>query len=297
MLSFKELCIEDRDNITKYTLNSLCASCDVSFSSLMSWKFMYDTRYAIIEDFLVFRYHDGNNVTYMIPIGNSTDIEHVIDLLIEDAQKEGYPFRMLASESYLAEKMNASQLNRFSLSCDHNYSEYIYKRENLATLKGSKYQSKRNHVNKFNNTYSSWKYKELTPELVSDCLYMEKEWYKANIDKDPKSIEMERQALTFALNHFQDTGALGGVLCVENKIAAFTLGCPINNNTFDVQFEKADTQFEGAYTVINQLFVQHLPEKFDYINREEDLGLEGLRHAKLSYHPIKMLNRCMMTLK
>ncbi|MGP1448031.1 MAG: DUF2156 domain-containing protein [Candidatus Limimorpha sp.] len=297
MIPFKDLCLEDRDTILKYTLPSQNASCDLSFSSLMAWKFMYDTQFAIIEDFLVFRYHDGIKTAYMIPIGTGNDIEPVINLLIEDAKLHGFPFLMLASHNYLNKKLTEKQMERFSFSCNRNLSEYVYNREDLALLKGSKYQAKRNHVNKFRNTYSKWEYKVLTPELVGDCLSMEKEWYQANIDKDSESIELERRALTFTLHHIQDTGALGGVLCVDCQIAAFTLGCPINYETFDVQFEKADTKFEGAYTVINQLFVQHLPEKYIFINREEDLGLEGLRHAKSSYHPVKMLDRCMMTLK
>ena len=126
---------------------------------------------------------------------------------------------------------------------------------------------------------------------------MEAEWCKANNCHEQEALAAERQSLTYALNHFEQLGLTGGVLHVSGKIAAFTFGMPINNQTFDVCIEKANTEIEGAYTMINYEFVNHIPEQYIYINREEDLGIEGLRKAKMSYHPEILLEKCMAILK
>ena len=96
---------------------------------------------------------------------------------------------------------------------------------------------------------------------------------------------------SYALHHFDSLGLIGGGLRVDNEIIAFSFGAPINHNTFGVHVEKADVNFDGAYTVINQEFASHLPEQYTYVNREEDLGIPGLRQAKLSYQPTILLEK------
>jgi hypothetical protein len=108
---------------------------------------------------------------------------------------------------------------------------------------------------------------------------------------------VERKALTYALRHFEELGLQGGMLRVEGKIVAFTYGMPINYDTFGVHVEKADTTFDGSYAMINYEFANHIPEQYIYLNREEDLGIEGLRKAKLSYHPVLRLEKFMAHLK
>lgn len=102
-------------------------------------------------------------------------------------------------------------------------------------------------------------------------------------------MQDERRFMTVALSHMEELGLTGGVLHVNGRIAAFTFGAPINDETFDTCVEKADTDIEGSYTMINYEFANHIPEQYIYVNREEDLGLEGLRKAKLSYQPETIL--------
>ena len=99
--------------------------------------------------------------------------------------------------------------------------------------------------------------------------------------------------MVFALNNFDALGLTGGAIQVENEIVAFTYGSPINNYTFGVHVEKADTRFDGIFNMINREFVSRLPEQYRYINREEDLGIPGLRKAKLSYQPAILLEKNM----
>lgn len=137
---------------------------------------------------------------------------------------------------------------------ERDYFDYIYLREDLATLRGKKYQSKRNHINNFKKRYS-YEYVPITPDIVPQCLKLECKWYKANNgDNDEEELNDERRSLTYALHHFDSLGLIGGALRVDNEIIAFSFGAPINHNTFGVHVEKADVNFDGAYTVINQEF-------------------------------------------
>ena len=125
-----------------------------------------------------------------------------------------------------------------------------------------------------------------------EIFIMECKWYKANNgDNDEEELNDERRSLTYALHHFDSLSLIGGALRVDNEIIAFSFGAPINHNTFGVHVEKADVNFDGAYTVINQEFASHLPEQYTYVNREEDLGIPGLRQAKLSYQPTILLEK------
>ena len=166
----------------------------------------------------------------------------------------------------------------------------VLARQDLAELKGKHYQPKRNHVNKFRKEYR-YNYEPLTPDLIPVCLQFESEWCMKHGYIENENIRNERRALTYALHHFEELDLTGAVISVDGKIAAFTFGAPISHNTFGVHYEKADINIDGIYSAINQEFASHLPEQYIYLNREEDLGIPGLRQAKLSYHPVLLLEK------
>ena len=131
----------------------------------------------------------------------------------------------------------------------------------------------------------------LTPALIPHCLELEEKWCEEHGCDEAESLEHERKALNFALRHFEELDLFGGTIWVDGEIVAFTYGAPINQDTFGSHIEKADSRVDGAYAIINQEFAKHLPERFKYVNREEDLGIPGLRKAKLSYHPVILLEK------
>lgn len=179
--------------------------------------------------------------------------------------------------------------DKFHFEADRDYADYLYLRTDLATLAGKKFQAKRNHLNKFRRTYTNYEYVPLTSNRIQECLDLEAEWCKVNNCDQHEGTGNERRALIYALHNFDALGLTGGILHVDGKIVAFTFGMPINQDTFGVHVEKADTTIDGAYTMINYEFANHIPEQYTYINREEDLGIEGLRKAKLSYQPVIVL--------
>lgn len=290
MIDFKEITVNDKEAIQGYTLDSEYRNCDFSFSNLCSWRLLYKTQYAIHKSHLIIRFWNGETLSYLYPIGTGNTKE-VIEDMIDDAKQQGQTFNMKGVCTSALPKIEEMFPNRVTYEEDRDYSDYIYLRENLANLTGKKYQPKRNHINKFKNTYTNYKFLPLTTDKIADCIKLEAEWCKAKNCDEIKDAVNERMALTFALDNFEKIGLTGGVLYVDDQIVAFTFGMPINKNTFGINVEKANTDIDGAYAVINNEFAKTIPEQYQYLNREEDLGVEGLRKAKLSYQPETLLEK------
>lgn len=295
MIPFKDISISDKSDILQYTVKSDRRNCDLSFSNLCSWSPFYHTQIAIWKNFLIFKFWANEELAYMMPIGNG-DLKSIVREMIEDANHERQPFRMLGVCGNMRNELEEVYHNDFEFLYDRDYDDYVYLRSDLSTLAGKKFQPKRNFINRFCKTYD-YTYSELSANDVDECLTLEAKWYTKNNGEENESTRHERRALTYALCHFDELGLSGGILRVEDQIVAFTCGMPINHDTFGVHVEKADTSFEGSYAMINYEFSNHIPEQYTYVNREEDLGKEGLRRAKLSYHPVVLLKKYMARLK
>jgi len=288
MIRFKPITIESKEIITSFTMLSPFQNCDFSFTNMYSWQFLYKSEYAVVNGFLLLRFQtEHGHTAYMFPIGTG-DKKEIIRLLEEDSLRTGHPLCLMGITPEITSELESLFSHEFKYISEREYADYIYNRTDLVELKGKKYQSKRNHINRFYKDYQ-FEYLPITPEIVPLCLKLEDEWCG---DHTPdEDLLNERRSMTYALQHLDELGGLGGAICVNGEIAAFTFGSPINENTFGVHVEKADTRIEGIYSVINQLFASHIPEQYIYINREEDLGVEGLRRAKLSYHPVILLEK------
>ncbi len=291
-IDFKPITIDDKEVITSFTLPSPLRNCDLAFSNMCSWRFLYQSEYAVYKNFLLIRFYieekNKKRIAYMRPIGNG-DFRDALLQLEEDSWQHGHPLLMLGVTPISKDLLEEAFPGEFSYIPERDYFDYIYLREDLAMLKGKKFQAKRNHVNKFKKQYT-YEYEPLTAELVPECLEFEAKWYKANrTDDDQEELTDERKSMIFALNHFKELNLLGGAIRIDHKLVAFTFGSPINQDTFGVHVEKANTDYDGAYSIINQEFASRIPEQYVYVNREEDLGIPGLRKAKLSYNPTILL--------
>lgn len=291
MISFQPITPNDKDLLTSYILPSGQQDCDLSFANLCSWHFINESAYAIVNNQLVLRFtNEEGQHEYFMPIGEGNLIP-VVDCLNEQAHAEKEPLIIRGILPGTREILEQYYPTLFEYIADRDYFDYIYKRQDLAELKGKNYQPKRNHVNKFKKEYR-FDYQPLTPELIPECLQFEAEWCMKHGYEENENIRKERQALTFALDHYNELSLSGAIIHVEGKIAAFTFGAPISRDTFGVHFEKADISLDGSYSIINQLFASNLPEQYLWLNREEDMGVPGLRQAKMSYHPVKLLEKC-----
>ena len=290
MIEFKDITPQDKELITSFTRHSHRRNCDLSFSNLCSWRFLYHTQFAISDGYLLLRFWAEGELVYMMPIGQG-DLGKVLEALIQDAHQEKAPFCLLGICTDMCADLESLMPGRFQFTADRDYADYLYLRTDLATLAGKRFQPKRNHVNKFKRMYPNYEYTAITSDRIQECLELETEWCKANNCDQHEGTGNERRALVYALHHFEELGLTGGILHVDGRIAAFTFGMPINQDTFGVHVEKADTRIDGAYAMINFEFANHIPEQYTYINREEDLGIEGLRKAKLSYQPAIILEK------
>ena len=221
----------------------------------------------------------------MQPIGPG-DFAPILPLLEEDARERGQRLRLIGLTEEAREQVRAMHPGAYAFESNRALEDYVYRADDLRNLTGHRYQPKRNHINRFVAEYPDYRYEELTPARFNECMALEREWRRTREEQHTASEQdAEQRAMLRAFEHFDQLGLLGGCIYVGDRMVAFTYGSALNNHTFDTHVEKADTEYDGAFTIINKLFAQHLPERFTLINREEDMGLDGLRQSKLSYHP------------
>jgi len=309
MIHFRPLTDEDIPLIQSYTQNGGRRGCDISVANLIGWQFLFNTQIAELEGYLVLRMNFFDRLAYLMPIAKPRQREdgtfedkacdecdvRVIKALLDDSASLGQPFLMSGVSSHMAEVLEKTMPGVFSVDSNRDYADYVYTREKLSNLSGKKLQSKRNHINKFLNLYPDYEYKPLVKEMIPACLRLEQQWKEFRNESEPMGgHNIELRAITRCFHRWDQLGLVGGTIWVKGELVAFTYGCPVSRDTFDVCVEKANLNYEGAFTIINREFVRHLPEQYVFINREEDMGEEGLRKAKLSYHPDILLEKCLV---
>ncbi len=298
MINFTSISIYDKPKIDEFFLSVNYQNCDFSFANLFCWQKEYQTQFAIIDDFLVIRYIcDDGLPCYMMPIGNA-DMREVLLKLLEISNAANERFRIHAVTVEMFHMINTALPNTFSFIPYRDYFEYIYLSKDLIELKGKKYQSKRNHINRFKSLYPNFTYKTLTSEYRSQCKELYALWVEAYNKKYPNGLMLgEEYAVHAALNNFDALGLKGGAIFLNEKMIAFSVGQGVTSDTFVVNIEKALVDYKGAFQLINKLFICHEASEYTFINREEDLGIPSLRQAKMSYYPVKFLERGTVCLK
>lgn len=260
-----------KDTSSRYSENS--------FVTLYLWDKYYNLCLAESEGCLIIRFTiDGKN-QYMFPMGKG-DVKKAISL-IEDEEKESVVFRFVTEEQKAFLEKNYPDRAEFKLRDD--LSDYVYETERLMTLSGKKLHSKKNHVNYFEKTFD-YEYEAVSPETaVKECKPLLLEW----IDEKTKNVNpIEHDAMEKMFDNYELFGIKGAVLRVDGEIVAMTFGERLTDDTALIQVEKAREDIRGSYPMINKLFLQNEWSDTTFVNREEDMGLEGLRRAKESYCPI-----------
>lgn len=290
MNEFKLIDIGDRELLTSLLLPTESQDCDLSFANLFTWHFQTASSYAVLHGVPVIRFsHPEEGHEYLLPPLGETLLP-VVEELKERARLSGERLCLRGSAPELQQLLEGHYPSQFEYRSDRDYYDYLYNRLDLAELKGKHYQPKRNHVNRFRKSYDCL-FEPLTPSCIPECLEFEAAWCRRHGYAESQTIRDERKSLTIAFRHWEELGLTGEVIRLEGRIIAFTFGHPINHNTFGVHYEKADIGIDGAYSAINRHFAASLPPQYTYLNREEDLGIPGLRQAKLSYHPVKLLEK------
>lgn len=260
-------------------------TCDRTFTNQFCWQHYYHTQWAEANGWIVVRAHiNGERKAGYIPFSPNDNPHYsdIIPLLEEDARNNDQPLSLMGLSDEECKLLQQQYPDDFVFDSNRDFADYIYRAEDLRTLKGRKYAQKRNHVNKFKSLYS-FHYEPITRDNIADCLRLEEEWITQH--HQDESALAEYHTIHLAFQHFEELELLGGALYVDNRMVAFTYGSPVNDHVFCTHVEKGDIRYEGVYQMINHQFARHIPEQYIYINREEDLGMPGLRKSKLSYEP------------
>ena len=286
-IDFHPVTVADKPLFDYYMLSSEEQNCDLNFANIFCWSTTYHSEVAEVEGFLVIRFESGETKSYMQPVGNG-DKATIIELLRKDAAAEGAQLRLYGLSPEWRTFLMEHYPSEFVFDAPRALCDYIYRVDDLAQLPGRKYQPKRNHLNRFVARYA-WHAEPLSRENIKDCLTLNKKWLSGRTMGEAEMAE--QRALSRAFDNFEALALRGIVLYADNAPAAFSYGTPINHKTFCTHIEKHDNAIEGAATMINRLMAQSLDEEYEFVNREDDLGLEGLRFAKMSYHPTLLLEK------
>lgn len=264
-------------------------SCEYSFTDLFNWGGVHQTEVARMGDYGIIR-SGFKEFSYLYPFGRG-DVRPVIEAMMEDAREHRVTFTISLILEPMKEELETLFPGLFAYSEERAYFDYIYTQESLSTLRGRQLSGKRNHINAFKKLYPDWSFEKITAENIAECWQMNEEWSARNELSLGSGLLKERSALKSAFEHFFEENLVGGLIRVNGKVIAYSMGHPLNSDTFVVHFEKAFDDIRGAYQMINQQFALNCCEGYTYLNREDDTGLEGLRKAKLSYLPHTLLKK------
>ena len=289
MIHFERLAIERKPEIDGLLHRAAHRGCAFSFATLYLWGRQCAAR--VGDDLLLFSHFRGKTM-YPYPVcpGSARD---AVELLIADSQERGIPLRLSGLNTQDVEDLERWYPGRFRFHCGRDGHEYVYAIDDLADLKGKKYQPKRNHINRFLSEYPDAVIRPLDESTLPDAKNLADRWYQRRTAEEDAQIELV--ALNRAFANWQALELEGLVLYVGDQVVAMAIGSFLGEDTVDVHFEKADLDYNGAYAVINRAFARHIREKYPqvkFLNREEDMGLEGLRKAKLSYYPHHLVEKC-----
>jgi len=295
MIQFQKLNPAHKAAYDEYLLHCGQRGCEYNFSNLYLWG---RQRAAFLGDNLVFFSQFNQRSVYLFPVCRG-DLKATIDSIIHDAHTRDIPCRLTSLTHADCDLLEALYPDKFHFHHDRNSFDYIYSIEELSTLKGKKFQKKRNHLNKFKQLYPDHRFVPLTDENTPDVENMLQRWYKQKLEANPDGdFYMEQVAICRALRHRKELDMEGLLLMDGDEILAMTLGSFLGGNTFDVQFEKAIE--ETAYVAMCSGFAAYLMEKYpdlQYLNREDDMGIEGLRKSKLAYNPVMLIEKHWACLK
>lgn len=294
MLKFQRVDISDKKRIEAVFKAEKERGCEYTFGNVYIWRDVIETHVAFTDDGLVVVRFDAENA-YLFPAGKG-DLRRVMTEIQADSMARGVPLLMIAAGRHDIEKLDQLFPGKFQYRQNRDFSEYVYNSKDLIELAGKKYHGKRNHISRFMVEHKDYAFEEITRGNIKQAQAMCDSWYEAYLEEDDSGgLVRERSAVNNAFDRFFDLEFKGGLIRAGGDIAAFAMGEPINSETFCVHIEKACYEVNGAYTVINRDFAQHFCADYRYINREDDVGQEGLRKAKLSYHPAFLTEKYMVT--
>jgi hypothetical protein len=294
ILQFKKIALSDLPTINRIVATTPYQSCQLSAGGLYCLSEKYATEVSFCNDFLfVKQRRRGFGTCYFMPVGAGNLPEAVRRLLACHAATHGGDLAFWGvADDMLSDFRSASkELANAQLTPDRDWAEYIHLSKNLLSLSGKRLQPKRNAVNQFLRSYGRYVYEPVSPSNVEEVWAFQRQQFESGKAPENNATlpEEENRAIAIALAAWEEIGLTGGLIRIDGEVKAFAFGCPIGARTFDIMFESADHRYNGVFQVLEQELIKRRLSDFPYINREEDLGIPGLRFAKQGLRPDMLL--------
>lgn len=291
MIPFQRLTLAQKEEYDNILFSCPPRGCEYSFANLYLWG---RQQVAFLHGCVAFFSHFHGRSVYPYPIG-SGDKKAVIEAILDDAEKRGIPCRFAGMTDADRQELENWFPGKFHFKTSRDGFDYVYAIDDLADLRGRKFQKKRNHFNRFRAEHPDYEVRELNKCNMHQALAMVDDWYRKRMKEDPEGdYLLENIAMAKAFQNYGGLQMEGIALLDDGKVLAVTMGSRMGPDTFDIHFEKAREDVEGAYNAVNCEFARFLRLKYPevkFLDREDDLGLEGLRKAKLSYNPHHMIEK------
>lgn len=296
MEAFKKITLEEQELFTKILNENNSMASENTFAYLYMWRRNYNLVYAIIEDHLCLISRSKLYKPFSfcpIPIDgqhNSVKLKKALQGVEDYFSQNSVPLLFARIEEKKLPYFKDVYGKNIKIKSLDNTSDYIYNAEDLITLKGKKFNKKRNHINQFMRRYGQYEYAAVDESNLHECKRILDEWAENNESSVEEEVS-ERVACQELCNNWGDFPLKGALLKVNGRYEAFTIGELLNPETAVIHIEKGNTDIHGIYTVINRDFCATEWDHVKYINRQEDLGIKGLRKSKLSYNPAFIVNK------
>lgn len=254
------------------------------------WQDEYHISWAE-KDGVLFVRGGGKRDTFLLApfAGEDGTFIHGLELAKQYFKETGEKFLLRGVNTAIRERLERLCPDCYRFEADRDNFEYIYRTQDLIQLSGKKYKQKKNHLNQFRMQYSNYEYEPISEANIDECRAMAKRWAEEHADEE--GVFEELDAIYRLFDAWEALGLKGGVIRLYGRIAAFTIGELLHDHLALVHIEKADANIRGLYQAINQEFLKHTFADVEFVNREEDMGLPGLRQAKESYHPVRFAEK------
>ena len=294
-INLKKLECTDKATFDKFFGSRYCENAEYTFTNLFMWRNMINLRWAIDDDVLYIFSSDEENFSAWQPIGAQEKMQDAITTVLNVAEENrgDRQFKFVVVEKIFADELARYPHVKFDITAERDNFDYVYLAQDLINLSGRKFHGKKNHLNAFRKEYPNAVYMPITEEIIPKCRDELNAWSAVHKRANPDDpfIGYEQAAVHEIFDHFNKFKLKGGAILLDGKVVAFTFGERLNSDTAVIHVEKADSRVRGIYAAINQNFVEHEWRDMTYINREEDMGIDGLRQAKQSYHPVKLIEK------
>lgn len=294
---FSPITLADRDKLHPIIRQWNFENSDICFSNLLMWQPAINTQYALTDDALYISFSGKNGQMFMQPpVLTKLDGDYTIALnqAIEFFEEQDQTPCFLGVTPAVCKLMDAARPNYFEFIHDRDSDDYVYSSDKMRDLSGKKLHNKRNHIKKFLSFYP-FEYEVYSASKHAEaCLELNERWHEHK-DDDEGYMSEDFNAIECALRYADELNLIGGIVSINGQIEAFTLGEQITDTMALIHIEKANSDIPGLYPFINQHFVETEWENVEWINREEDMGVENIRRAKESYLPERMIEKYKVT--